>query len=148
MTPVLKTILSWRRAPLGRYWNFYHAILYHFLLDSHCQGSNTLKIESTSFSETQVNFQPTTRHRIPGDLYVHRYRSDNLRHNYQIFMKCGFRSFLLKFVEQAWASLKISSMAVILLVITKLNSVALVRTRTIPTERPPPVGEVSANFCG
>ena len=30
----------------------------------------------------------------------------------------------------------------------KLNSVALVRPRTIPTERPPPVGEVSANFCG
>jgi hypothetical protein len=31
---------------------------------------------------------------------------------------------------------------------TKLNSGALVRERTIPTERPPPVGEVSANFCG
>ena len=30
----------------------------------------------------------------------------------------------------------------------KLNSVALVRERTIPTERPPPVGEVIANFCG
>ena len=30
----------------------------------------------------------------------------------------------------------------------KLNSVALFSTRTIPTERPPPVGEVSANFCG
>ena len=29
-----------------------------------------------------------------------------------------------------------------------LSSVALVRERTIPTERPPPVGEVSANFCG
>jgi len=28
------------------------------------------------------------------------------------------------------------------------NSVALVRERTIPTERPPPVGEASANFCG
>jgi hypothetical protein len=28
-----------------------------------------------------------------------------------------------------------------------INSVALVRERTIPTERPPPVGEVSANFC-
>jgi len=25
--------------------------------------------------------------------------------------------------------------------------VALVRERAIPTERPPPVGEVSANFC-
>ena len=31
---------------------------------------------------------------------------------------------------------------------TKLNSVALARERTIPTERPPPLGEVSANFCG
>jgi hypothetical protein len=28
------------------------------------------------------------------------------------------------------------------------NSVALVRERNIPTERPPVVGEVSANFCG
>jgi hypothetical protein len=30
----------------------------------------------------------------------------------------------------------------------KLNSVAVVRKRTIPTERPPLVGEVSANFFG
>ena len=30
----------------------------------------------------------------------------------------------------------------------KKISVALARKRTIPTERPPPVGEVSANFCG
>jgi hypothetical protein len=29
-----------------------------------------------------------------------------------------------------------------------LLSVVLVRERTIPTERPPPVGDVSANFCG
>jgi hypothetical protein len=28
------------------------------------------------------------------------------------------------------------------------NSVALVRERTIPTKRPPLVGELSANFCG
>jgi hypothetical protein len=28
------------------------------------------------------------------------------------------------------------------------NSVALVRERTVPTERPPLVGEVSANFSG
>jgi hypothetical protein len=32
--------------------------------------------------------------------------------------------------------------------ISLTNSVALVRERTIPTERPPLVGEVSANFCG
>jgi hypothetical protein len=31
---------------------------------------------------------------------------------------------------------------------TKLNSVDLVRKGTTPTERPPHVGEVSANFCG
>jgi hypothetical protein len=30
----------------------------------------------------------------------------------------------------------------------KLNSMALVRERTIPTELPPLVGEVSANYCG
>jgi hypothetical protein len=30
----------------------------------------------------------------------------------------------------------------------KVNSVALVRKRTLPTEGPPPVGEVSANFRG
>jgi hypothetical protein len=28
------------------------------------------------------------------------------------------------------------------------NSVALIRKRTIPTERPPVVGEVSVKFCG
>ena len=32
--------------------------------------------------------------------------------------------------------------------VKKKNSVALVREQTIPTERPPPVGEVSAKFCG
>jgi hypothetical protein len=32
--------------------------------------------------------------------------------------------------------------------IKKLNSVAWVRERTMPTERPPLVGELSANFCG
>jgi hypothetical protein len=31
---------------------------------------------------------------------------------------------------------------------TKLNSVAVVRKRTIPIERPSLVGEVSANLCG
>ena len=30
----------------------------------------------------------------------------------------------------------------------KLNSVALVHKQTKPTEPPPPVGEVSANFSG
>jgi hypothetical protein len=29
-----------------------------------------------------------------------------------------------------------------------LNSVAVARKRTIPTERPPLVGDVSAEFCG
>jgi hypothetical protein len=31
---------------------------------------------------------------------------------------------------------------------TNTNSVAWVLERTIPAERPPLVGEVSANFCG
>ena len=36
----------------------------------------------------------------------------------------------------------------ILYTILSYHSVGLVRERTIPTERPPPVGEVSAYFCG
>jgi hypothetical protein len=39
-------------------------------------------------------------------------------------------------------------MMIMMMKIKKLNSVALVRKRTIPTERPPLVGEVSDNFCG
>jgi hypothetical protein len=35
---------------------------------------------------------------------------------------------------------------IVVLYILKLNSVVLVRKRTIPTERPQPVGEVNANF--
>jgi hypothetical protein len=31
---------------------------------------------------------------------------------------------------------------------TKLNSMALVREQTKPTQRPPLAGKVSANFCG
>jgi hypothetical protein len=34
----------------------------------------------------------------------------------------------------------------LLLLLLLLNSVALVRKRTVPTERPPLIGEVSANF--
>jgi hypothetical protein len=34
------------------------------------------------------------------------------------------------------------------LVWRKPNPVALVRKQTIPAERPPLVGEISANFCG
>jgi hypothetical protein len=32
--------------------------------------------------------------------------------------------------------------------VIKKNSMVWVRERTIPTERPPLVGEVTANFCG
>jgi hypothetical protein len=38
--------------------------------------------------------------------------------------------------------------AVAVTVVIKTNSVALVRKRTIPTERPPHVSEISANFSG
>jgi hypothetical protein len=50
----------------------------------------------------------------------------------------------LQFVDLIYETLK----CVFNFIFIKLNSVALVRERTIPTERPPPVGEVSANFCG
>jgi hypothetical protein len=36
----------------------------------------------------------------------------------------------------------------IIIIIIIINSVTVVRKLTIPTERPPLVGEVSANLCG
>jgi hypothetical protein len=49
---------------------------------------------------------------------------------HDLYMRCSF----FCFDENAWK--------------LKLNSVALVRERTIPTERPPLLGEVSANWWG
>jgi hypothetical protein len=37
---------------------------------------------------------------------------------------------------------------IIIIINNNNNSVALVRERIIPTERPPLVGKVSASFCG
>jgi hypothetical protein len=45
-----------------------------------------------------------------------------------------------------WLYLYMCECVYIYIYIYKKNSMALVRERTIPTERPPPVGEVSANF--
>jgi hypothetical protein len=43
---------------------------------------------------------------------------------------------------------KEAKLLIILISLSKLNSVARVRERTISNERPPLVGKVSANFCG
>jgi hypothetical protein len=40
------------------------------------------------------------------------------------------------------------AMVLVLVPNNKTNSVALVRERTIPIERPPLLGDVSTNFCG
>jgi hypothetical protein len=37
---------------------------------------------------------------------------------------------------------------IIIIIIIVIITMGLVRDRTIPTERPPLVGEVGANFCG
>ena len=65
---------------------------------------------------------------------------------------CNITVHLLVTVQNIKITTQLFSILLPLLILhstkTKLNSVALVRERTIPTERPPPVGEVSANFCG
>ena len=47
-----------------------------------------------------------------------------------------------------FSEISVTIIIIIIIIIIITYSVALVRERTIPTERPPPVGEVSANFCG
>jgi uncharacterized protein YycO len=46
-----------------------------------------------------------------------------------------------------WKDLDIIIIIIIIIITIKLNSVTWVRERTIPTEWPPLVYEVSANFC-
>jgi hypothetical protein len=60
--------------------------------------------------------------------------------NFSISLKGGETYVILNGGDESHINLFISK--------TKLNSVALVHKRTIPTEWPPLVGEVSANFCG
>ena len=60
---------------------------------------------------------------------------------------CTLCGYVLEYYSSLFVCLS-QLMFVILPYKTKLNSVALVRERTILTERPPPAGEVSANFCG
>jgi hypothetical protein len=55
------------------------------------------------------------------------------------------------FVRSVWLGiLNIYSSNILLVAVKtkKLNSMAWVRERTIPTKRPPLVGEVIANLCG
>jgi hypothetical protein len=80
--------------------------------------SSLLNMEATRSCETSVYNKPTRRH-VPEDGILHSHRRENLK------------SYTAYFTFQPTA-----------------NSVALVRKRTIPTERPPLVGESSANFCG
>jgi hypothetical protein len=51
-------------------------------------------------------------------------------------------------VSQMIKELAVTSNRNLMIFKEQKNSVALVRKRSIPTERPPLLGEVSANFCG
>ena len=63
---------------------------------------------------------------------------DQVRVHVEICNQTGTRTY---FLREGYMDLSFQSLS-------HKISVALVRTRTIPTERPPLVGEVSANFCG
>ena len=60
----------------------------------------------------------------------------------------SYAKLLQKFTARKAIEIPFSDLLVSLNGIEIKNSVALVRERTILTERPPPVGEVSAKFCG
>jgi hypothetical protein len=73
------------------------------------------------------------------------------RHNYYVFQYHSH--FSAAAIKIAVSPPSVYSLAIVFtstptITSKKLNSVALIRKRTISTERPPLVGEVSANFCG
>jgi hypothetical protein len=59
-----------------------------------------------------------------------------------VFVKIKKKSFILMLFVTVY-----EQGCPVILGVTNSNSVALVRERTLPTERPPLVGEVSANVC-
>jgi hypothetical protein len=69
------------------------------------------------------------------------------------FELCLMKRICLRLLPVLWADvspdpLSSQHMDTVIGTFHKKKSVALVRERTIPTERPPLVGEVSANVCG
>jgi hypothetical protein len=116
-------------------------------------------------SETSVYFQRITRRYIPEQSSYNCRCSDDVLHMYattlvtqtevdrclpsippdKLWTSTWVRSCLLlskPFINHSFYHSSLHCLQPI------TNSVALVRERTIPTERPPLVGEVSANFCG
>ena len=69
---------------------------------------------------------------LPSGLFLPNFPTATL-HTFQVSPKCATCP---------------THLAFLFLTLKKLNSMALVCARTIPTEWPPPVSEVSANFCG
>ena len=75
--------------------------------------------------------------------------SELLKNNINIYIKTALTCFGVVTPSLGSALFVLAKVTVVKTKLkSKINSVALVRERTIPTERPPPVGEVSANFCG
>jgi hypothetical protein len=66
----------------------------------------------------------------------------HLLHERQIGFECNETHHLLVFADE------VNILGYIIIIIKKLNSMVWVRERTIPTERPPLVGEVIAKLCG
>jgi hypothetical protein len=77
----------------------------------------------------------------------------NMKHINQTQQKpsVGVKTNIKKFHTQGLAAMAMHNLTprvCNIRVVKKLNSVVCIRKRTIPTESPPLVGEVSANFCG
>jgi hypothetical protein len=79
-----------------------------------------------------------------GDLEGRKWEEDGGNEIMVRFMTCTLHEILSRTMKLA----SIAEYMVEMITKLKLNSAALVRERTIPTERPPLVGEDSANFCG
>jgi hypothetical protein len=90
----------------------------------------TLKMVATCYFKTSVGFQQATQHYIPEDRVLHNDCCKNLNSYEQV-----------KFV----GTIKKGKTIPVTTGPLKKYSVALARKRTIPTGRPPLVGEVSAN---
>jgi hypothetical protein len=128
-------------------------IMQNSLLLAYCAYSS-LKKETLFSFKTLVNYRQIMYHRIPKDIAFHvcclehqKFHMNVIiccieiqriyKHNFGQGSKLHYAALLLRHYA---TSRKVGG--------SRPDEVALVRERTIPTERPLIVGEVSANFCG
>jgi hypothetical protein len=136
----------------GKCW---HNIFQNLIHYEHSNDNTTHAIVISSICYSKTDHYPVVICDVEISLHVPnlwRNLFENSTHGFQKMSRSALTAIILRFMygryewKWSWRCNKQMDYAITKIIIKKLRG--LVRQRTIPTERPPLVGEVSANFNG